>query len=895
MKPDRRTATLVACILLVSLAIAQGSDRRTKLSRARSVSLPASNVLSDHAQPLIGSSGKVGFVASVTGGSLISFSVNSGKILSSVSLGETLGSISMVEASGRRLIAVPAVNDPANGGPATVSIIDANSAKHLELKSLLVLPPDALITPSTGAALTHDGRFCLIASSFDVPTLYSFDVETGQLTSHLPLMGRPSEIALYDGGARRLVAVASAAGNNLSVVKIDDQGGLTRGANFSPSIARFDEANNPAFSFDGKMVYIAASTGDRLFALDAESGIIIDSISIPSPQRITVAVAPGGIEMIAATRIHQPANARRGGVTVIVNHDGRLTTRSEFTPPEEIEFSRANNVVFTGDASLAFVGSTTGMLFAFNTETGELESYHQAGGELRRIALSEKTRSIAAVRSASSGDEVTIINFDVVGEDGTDPSTPLIESLSPEVVEQGRLRNLKLVVTGTNFTEGSSLLVNGVEMGADLVKKGRALQTKLPKSLFDQVMPISIQVKAANGALSQPRELTVVRPGAPVIDKITPTEVPGPSEPFTLTVKGSNFRVSSTIVVAGQLLNTQQVGTKALQAVVPSEIASVVRKDPLKVQVKDLAVPDLESTNDKNLLIFGPRITELRPSVGTIVAGDRKFVLRIIGENFRDGADVGINGTAIPAGRISNVTRKLIKLVVSDAFFQDAGKLKVVVRNSTGGESDPKELDVHGPEIESLTPGKVFAGVNDVRVDIFGKNFRRRASVYVKSESQALQIARSQVRFRNDTHIVVTLAGESSALLVKPDTLQFEVVNRNAGDGVVSADHPLDIVGPSIADAVIERVTGDGSHVQVTIQGANFRRGAIVEFIKDDATVLQQTPLKLKENLARAVVRARKVEALGSFQVRVVNPGNTPVPSNPFQPRQVTIARANDD
>ncbi|HTF37159.1 MAG TPA: hypothetical protein VK651_02525, partial [Blastocatellia bacterium] len=292
MKTHRKPATLVICLLLLSLVVAQGGDHRTRLSQVRSVSLPSSHILDEHAQPLIASSGKVGFVASVTGGSLISFSVTSGRILSSVAVGETLGSISMTENAGRRLIAVPAVNDPAGGSPATVSIIDATSAKNLEMKALLVLPRDALITPATGAMLTRDGRFCVIASSFDVPMLYSFDVETGQLASHLALIGRPSEIALYDDGGRRMLAVASASGNNLSVIRIDEQGGLVSSANFSPSIARFDEANNPAFSSDGRLVYIGASTGNRLFAIDSESAIIIDSISIGSPERITVARRP---------------------------------------------------------------------------------------------------------------------------------------------------------------------------------------------------------------------------------------------------------------------------------------------------------------------------------------------------------------------------------------------------------------------------------------------------------------------------------------------------------------------------------------------------------------------------------------------------------------------------
>ncbi|HSE35846.1 MAG TPA: hypothetical protein VLG74_01000, partial [Blastocatellia bacterium] len=635
MKSDRKPAALVISLLMaMSLVVAQGSDQKTRLTQRRSVTLPSSSVLDKHAQPLIASSGKVGFVASVTGGSLVSFSMTTGRILSTVAVGETLGSISMIESAGRRLIAVPAANDPAGGTPATVSIIDATRSKRLELKSLLVLPRDAVITPGTSAMLTRDGRFCLIASSFDVPTLYSFDVETGQLASHLALIGQPSEIALYDDGPQRMLAVASAAGNNLAIIKVDEQGGMVSTANFSPSIAQFDEANNPAFSSDGRLIYIAASTGDRLFAIDSESAIIIDSISIPSPERITVATGPDGFQMIAATRIRRPSNSKPGGVTIIENRDGLLSTRSEFTPPDGIDFALANNVVFTDDASVAFVGSTSGFLFAFNTSSGELESHQEIGSEIRRVALSEKTRSVAAVRSSSAGDEVTIINFDVVGSDETNSSAPAIELVSPEMVQQGRVSNLKLLVTGKNFTEGASLLVNGVEMGADLVRRGSALETTLPKALFNQITSINVVVKGADGATSQPRELKVVRPDAPIIDRISPSEMPGPSTPFTLRVQGKNFRASSSVIVGGRTLDTQQIGPRTLQAIVPAEIANAVRAEGLKVQVGDLAVPGLVSVNEKELSIFGPQVTDLRTTVAAVVAGGPSFGLRIAGKNF---------------------------------------------------------------------------------------------------------------------------------------------------------------------------------------------------------------------------------------------------------------------
>lgn len=895
MRSNRKPATLVACLLLLSLIVAQGSDRRTSLTQVHTLSLPATAVLDRHAQPLITSSGKVGFVASVTNGSLISFSLVSGRTLSSVAVGQNVGSISMIEMAGSRLIAVPAANDQRNGSPATVTIIDATNARRLEMKALLVLPQDAQITSSTGAVLTNDGRFCLIASSFDVPTLYSFDVESGQLISNLALIGRPAEIALHDGARHRLLAVASTEKNTLSMIKIDEQGGLSAGATFEPSVARFDEANNPAFSSDGHTVYVAGATGDRLFAIDSESGIIIDSITVAAPARITVSAGADGIERIGVTRVRRTPADKPGGVTIIAKVAGRLTTRSEFVAPDETTFSTANNVAFTGDGSIAFVGSTSGMLFAFDTETGELQSYQEIKGEVHRIALSEKTRSVAALCSASTGDEVVMLSFDVVGSDGADRSSPSIDSLSPETVEQGRVNNLKLVVRGQNFAEGSSLIVNGVEVGADYVaphKSGRALETKLPKSLFDQATPISIQIKAANGVLSRPKSISVVRPGAPFIQKISPAQVPGPSGPFALKVTGSNFRASSTIIVAGQALNTRQVSAKVLQATVPADIAGVVRRDPLKVQVKDLAVADLVSANEKELLISGPRITGLKSSVSSVVAGDRRFTLKIKGDNFSEGSQVEINGALVPANRMVHSSRKAITVVVPDDLFQDAGKLKVVVRNSLS-ESAPRELAVHAPEIASFKSARLFAGVTDAKVDIVGHNFRKRARVYVKSANTALEIPAAQVRFRNSSHITVKLGGELKDLLARPDTLQFQVVNRNDGDGVPSLGRSLGVVGPKVNNAVVEAANG-ASTSRIIIDGANFRKGAIIEFIKNGAVVLQQQTLKATDKSMSTVVRTRKLDALGDFQIRVVNPGHSPVPSNQFAPRRADAVAVQD-
>ncbi|HKY05109.1 MAG TPA: hypothetical protein VJQ56_09470, partial [Blastocatellia bacterium] len=389
MRLRRKPATMLACLLVASLTVVQAGSNRAQLGEKRSVALPSFAVLDENADPVISAGGKIGFLSSVTSGSLISFSVSTGRVLSTTVVGETVGPVSMIEGDGRRLVAVAAANDPGSGHPATVSIIDATRARRLELRSLLILPTDAVITPATRPFLTADGKFCLIASSFNEPALFSFDVESGQMISRLSLVGQPSELALYDRQGRRRMAVASAVANNLSIIKIDDAGELSSSASFSPAGARFDQANNPAFGADGRTVYIASTGGDKLFAIDVETGGESSSLAVKSPKRVTVAASEDNRELIGITRLQREDDDKPGGAVIAVNTGGSLSVKSEFAPPDGIQFSRANNIVFSQDAAVAFIGSTTGVLFAFSTETGELESHEAIGSELRRIALSE--------------------------------------------------------------------------------------------------------------------------------------------------------------------------------------------------------------------------------------------------------------------------------------------------------------------------------------------------------------------------------------------------------------------------------------------------------------------------------------------------------------------------
>jgi hypothetical protein len=289
-------------------------------------------------------------------------------------------------------------------------------------------------------------------------------------------------------------------------------------------------------------------------------------------------------------------------------------------------------------------------------------------------------------------------------------------------------------------------------------------------------------------------------------------------------------------------------------------------------------------------------VTDLRTSVQKVVAGSRSFGLRISGSNFREGAQVGlrVNGDVFTAVQVQRLGSKAIRLSVPTHIFQESGTLAVVVRNPDGSNSEPRELEVRAPEITTFAQRRVFAGSSDIRIDILGKSFRRNARVYAGNA----RIENKHVRFRSSSHLTVTLTGDLKRLIEKPDLLRFQVVNPNDADGVPSADKGLSIVGPEITDAAIQTLKDDASQVRVVIQGANFRRGALVEFFKvgmEDAPVIQQKPATLTNDRLIVLVSAKKLERMGSFRVRVVNAGTVSVASAFFQPRQIEVASNDDD
>jgi AMIN domain len=79
-----------------------------------------------------------------------------------------------------------------------------------------------------------------------------------------------------------------------------------------------------------------------------------------------------------------------------------------------------------------------------------------------------------------------------------------------------------------------------------------------------------------------------------------------------------------------------------------------------------------------------------------------------------------------------------------------------------------------------------------------------------------------------------------------------------------------DVRGLSALAPEIKRVSSEGTYMHLLIEGTNFRRGSIVEFVKAGNVVFQQSPVRLTQGQLTVIVPAKKIEELGKFEVRVV-------------------------
>ncbi len=304
---------------------------------------------------------------------------------------------------------------------------------------------------------------------------------------------------------------------------------------------------------------------------------------------------------------------------------------------------------------------------------------------------------------------------------------PRITEIAPDRVPQNS-PPFDLIVRGSGFDGDSTVFIDFAPVSSIIA--GSDLIAHVPASVTAASGPHTVLVINENGNRSNALTLTVIPP-PPAIEILLPRFVQAGSGDLTLIVLGKNFDAAASVLVEGSPVATMFTSAGQLKATVPASVAATI--GTRRVRVRN---GDGQESNDFPLEIIPAttRITRISPA--QVIAGNPGFKLTVTGANFKSGAVVMFDGSALDTSFISS-TELLADIPAS--LVATPGSHGIIEFNSDGGGSNEVVFNVFPdpPVVFSIDPAGVIEGSGDITITITGDKFQRGASVRVIENNQA--------------------------------------------------------------------------------------------------------------------------------------------------------------
>ncbi|MDX1982840.1 MAG: hypothetical protein SFV51_21400, partial [Bryobacteraceae bacterium] len=425
---------------------------------------------------------------------------------------------------------------------------------------------------------------------------------------------------------------------------------------------------------------------------------------------------------------------------------------------------------------------------------------------------------------------------------------PQISSLSPATASTGS-GPLTLTVNGAGFVPGAAVRWNGVDLPTVFASSLRLTAT-VAANLLGTAGLASLTVINPDRQTSPPAQFSVIN-AAPTISGLTPPSIQAGAAAFTMGVTGANFQSGAVVRWNGAALVTTFSSQSQLSATVPAHL--LVSAGTASVTVSN---PDGLSSGalSFNVTAASPQITLLEP--GSAAAGGPAFSLAVSGANFRAGAVVRWNGTALPTTFLS--AGELLASVGAERIAAPGSAL-VTVANLDGLTSGALSFTIGpapAPQLTGLNPVSATAGGGAFTLQVNGANFRNGSVVQwngtplVTTFSNANQLAASV------TAALIANAGAASVIVVNPDGQSSQPLN-----------FAISSPAPQISGLNPPSVQAGGATFSLTVNGANFQNGAVVRW---NGSALSTT--FLGQNQLAANVTSALILNAGAASVTVTNP-----------------------
>jgi hypothetical protein len=332
------------------------------------------------------------------------------------------------------------------------------------------------------------------------------------------------------------------------------------------------------------------------------------------------------------------------------------------------------------------------------------------------ISAKQMTVTVPAALIASVGTAaITVTN-----STGTSPTAnfsiyqppPTLTSLSPASTVAGG-PDFLLTINGTNF-DAASVASWGSTALATTLLSATQLTATLPAALTANYGTGSITV-STDGGLTSAKIFTILPP-PPTITSLSPAFVLSGGAAFTLTITGTNFIPTSTVLWNSSKLATTYVNSTQLTAAVPASLITTVSTPSVTVSTTGGVSP--AATFNVNPL--APTITSLNPSKAA--AGNPAYTLTINGTNFTATSTAMWNSTALA---VTYVSAKQLTVAVPASLIAGIGTAGVTVSNVTGTTSSATvTINPPPPVITSLTPDSVLTSKGAFTMTVNGTNFQ---------------------------------------------------------------------------------------------------------------------------------------------------------------------------
>ncbi|MGA2134037.1 MAG: IPT/TIG domain-containing protein [Bryobacteraceae bacterium] len=559
------------------------------------------------------------------------------------------------------------------------------------------------------------------------------------------------------------------------------------------------------------------------------------------------------------------ASASHDGYVIAIN--GSLSTAGN--SPWAVGGTSASAPLFAGIVAVLnsgvyddSSGNINSILYAIAAGSNGSKAFHDITSGDNRVAWSGGFYGYYATAGYDLATGLGSVDVAQLNKEWASFTTaPGISSVSPSTATPGSGNALPITVSGTRFQSGDFVQWTfGSETTtlASTYVNSSSMTATVPASLLQGGGTAHIQVVNGSGLYSNPYSFTLT---AATIASLSPTSASVNGKAFTLTVNGTGFVSSATIMWnSTPVTTTFASATKLTGAVTQAMLASAG-------EVAITVVDGNEGTSAASyfdIQAVTPTITSLSPN--SAAAGGNGFTLTVTGTNYSQQSTVMWGSTPLTT-TYSSATK--LTAAVTSSQLAAAGAVHVTVEDQM--TSSASTFTVDGPAITALNPKTIAAGAPNTTLTVTGTSFVPGTSA-------------GSVPYIGTTPLTVTAATATSITATLPSSLlssagTLSVTVQNPNDSATSSASSLTVAAPVITTLNPKTIAAGAPSTTLTITGTNFVPGTTAGSVPYIGT----TALTVTSASATSIVAtipSSLLSSAGSLSVTVQNP-NASATSSP--------------